>query len=96
MPPWTHASSCLRSAVALVTGVLCGLAPAWQGFAGALSGALVEGGVDVVGPGAGKTRDALVIAEIAVALLLLVGAALMLRSFHALSRVNTGIARTTF
>jgi putative ABC transport system permease protein len=78
--------------VALVTGILCGLAPAWQGSAGALSGALVDGGARTSsGPGAGKTRDALVIAEIAVALLLLVGAALMLRSFHALSRVNTGI-----
>ena len=78
--------------VALATGLLCGLAPAWQGSAGALSSALVEGGARTSsGPGAGRTRDALVIGEIAVALVLLVGAALMLRSFHALSRVDTGL-----
>jgi putative ABC transport system permease protein len=78
--------------IALATGILCGLAPAWRGSAGALSATLVDGGTRASsGPGAGRTRDALVVAEIAVALVLLVGAALMLRSFHALSRVDTGL-----
>ncbi len=78
--------------VALATGLLCGLAPALQGSGDALSSDLVEGGARTSsGPGAGRTRDALVIGEIAVALVLLVGAALMLRSFHALSRVDTGL-----
>lgn len=78
--------------VAIATGVLCGLAPAWQGSAGALNADLGDGGTRASsGPRAGRTRDVLVVAEIAVALVLLVGAGLMLRSFHALSRVDTGI-----
>ncbi|MGB2715293.1 MAG: ABC transporter permease [Vicinamibacterales bacterium] len=79
-------------AVAVVTGILCGLAPAWHVSTGVLAMDLGEGGArGTAGPRAGRTRDALVIAEIAVALVLLVGAGLMLRSFHALSRVDTGI-----
>ena len=79
-------------AVAVVTGILCGLAPAWHVSTGALTMDLGEGGArGTSGPRAGRTRDALVIAEMAVALVLLVGAGLMLRSFHALSRVDTGI-----
>ena len=78
--------------VALATGVLCGLAPAWQGSAGALTADLGEGGTRASsGPRAGRTREAFIVAEIAAALVLLVGAGLMLRSFHALSRVDTGI-----
>ena len=44
-----------------------------------------------VGPRAGRTRDALVVAQVAVAIVLLVGAGLLLRSFSALTRVDTGI-----
>jgi putative ABC transport system permease protein len=81
--------------VAMAAGVLCGLAPAWQGATGELNADLTEGGArSSGGPRAGRTRDALVVAEIAVALVLLVGAGLMLRSFHALSRVDTGIDTT--
>lgn len=80
------------AAVAVVTGILCGLAPAWHVSTGALTMDLGEGGTrGSAGPRAGRTRDALVIAEIAAALVLLVGAGLMLRSFHALSRVDAGI-----
>jgi putative ABC transport system permease protein len=79
-------------AIAVVTGMLCGLAPAWHVSTGALTIDLGDGGArGSSGPRAGRTRDALVVAEIAVALVLLVGAGLMLRSFHALSRVDTGI-----
>jgi putative ABC transport system permease protein len=78
--------------VAVVTGILCGLAPAWHVSAGALTADLAEGGSrGSAGPRARRTRDTLVVAEIAVALVLLVAAGLMLRSFHALSRVDTGI-----
>jgi putative ABC transport system permease protein len=78
--------------LALVTGVLCGLVPAWHGSAGSLQEDLGEGGTrGSAGPRTGRTRDALVAAEIAVALVLLVGAGLLLRSFDALSKVDTGI-----
>ena len=78
--------------IAIVTGVLCGIAPAWQASGGDLNGDLGEGGTRASsGPRASRTRDMLVVTEIAVALVLLIGAGLMLRSFHALSRVDTGI-----
>jgi predicted permease len=80
------------AAVAVVTGILCGVAPAWHVSTGALTLDLAEGGTrGSAGPRAARTRDALVIVEMAVALVLLVTAGLMLRSFHALSRVDTGI-----
>ncbi len=79
-------------AVASVTGILCGLAPAWQAASGDVNADLGEGGTrSSSGPRASRTRDLLVVTEIAVALVLLVGAGLMLRSFHALSHVDTGI-----
>ena len=59
---------------------------------GAITGDLSEGnGRGSVGPRAGRTRDALVVAQVAVAIVLLVGAGLLLRSFSALTRVDTGI-----
>jgi predicted permease len=79
-------------AVAIATGILCGLAPAWQGSGAPLTADLGDGGTRAsAGVRSGRTRDLLVVLEIAVALVLLVGAGLMLRSFHALSRVDTGI-----
>jgi putative ABC transport system permease protein len=78
--------------VAVLTGVLCGLVPAWHAVSGEPNADLGDGGSRAsAGPRAGRMRDALVVAEIAVALMLLVGAGLMLRSFHALSHVDTGI-----
>jgi putative ABC transport system permease protein len=78
--------------LSLVTGVLCGLAPAVQASAGDVNADLGEtGGRGSEGRRSGRTRDVLVAAEIAVALVLLVGAGLLLRSFHALSHVDTGI-----
>lgn len=78
--------------LAIATGILCGLVPAWQASAGDPNADLGDGGSrGSAGPRAARTRDALVVAEIAVALVLLVGAGLMLRSFGALSRVDTGI-----
>ena len=78
--------------VALVTGIVCGIAPAWHVSTGALTIDLGDGGTrGTAGRRTGRARDVLVIAEIAVALVLLVGAGLMLRSFHELSHVETGI-----
>jgi putative ABC transport system permease protein len=78
--------------VAIVTGVLFGLVPARQVTGGRVSSDLSEGsGRGTAGRRAGRTRDLLVAAQIGVALVLLVGAGLLLRSFSALSHVDTGI-----
>jgi predicted permease len=80
--------------LSIATGVLCGLIPALQTSATAVRGDLEAGGRAGDSRRSGRTRDALVAVEIAVALVLLVGAGLLLRSFHSLSRVDTGIETT--
>jgi putative ABC transport system permease protein len=78
---------------ALVTGLAFGAAPAWQVSRTAPGQHLADGGVRGASSAPGRrTREVLVVAEIAVALVLLVGAGLLLRSFHALASVDTGIA----
>ncbi|MBA2271416.1 MAG: ABC transporter permease [Chthoniobacterales bacterium] len=78
-------------AVALATGVLFGLAPALQASRLDLREALNESGRGTIGAGRQRVRSALVISEVALALLLLTGAGLLLQSFARLSRVNPGI-----
>jgi putative ABC transport system permease protein len=78
--------------LSILTGVLCGLAPALHASVGNINADLGEtSGRGSEGRRSGRTRDGLVAMEIAVALVLLVGAGLLLRSFHSLSRVDTGI-----
>jgi putative ABC transport system permease protein len=79
--------------VAVLTGVVFGLAPATQAARGVPNEDLKDGGTrgGSAGPRARRTRDLLVAAEVAVALVLLVGAGLLLRSFSALSHVDNGI-----
>jgi putative ABC transport system permease protein len=78
-------------AVSLVTGILFGLLAAWQFSKIDLNDALNEGsrGASDSRRGA-RTRSALVIAEVALAMVLLIGAGLMLRSFAALETAGTG------
>lgn len=79
-------------ALALLTGLLFGVVPAWQAARTDPGRDLGDGGTRGSSSAAGgRTRDVLVAVEIAVALVLLVGAGLMLRSFSALARVDTGI-----
>jgi predicted permease len=78
-------------ALTLLTGVLFGLAPALQAGRINLNELLKEGGRS----GAGgrrqrRLRDALVIAEVALALVLLVGAGLLMRSFWKLQQADPG------
>src|SRR5262245_4767634 len=75
--------------VSLVTGLACGLAPAVQSFHANLSEALKECGRDASG-GRSGLRSALVVAEVALTLVLLIGAGLALRSFLLLNRVDMG------
>jgi putative ABC transport system permease protein len=78
-------------ALSFVTGILFGLIPALQAARTDLSGTIKES----TGRGGtsfrhNKTRSLLVIAETALALILLIGAALLLRTFAALRAVNPG------
>ena len=75
----------------LVTSVLCGLAPALQTTRSDLSQALSDGGKSATsGSARNRMRSALVVAEIALSLTLLIGAGLMLNSFVRLVRINHG------
>ncbi len=78
-------------AVALVTGIVFGLAPALQTASLNLQSALKEGGRGTggVGPRA-RLRNGLVVCEIALSLILLVGASLFVRSFINLRNADVG------
>lgn len=77
-------------AVSLVTGLLFGLAPALRASRPDLAGMLKEGARGSKGRGATFARSALVVAETAMAVVLLAGAGLLLRSFGELVRVDPG------
>ena len=77
--------------VSLVTGALFGLAPALHAARASLQGAMREGSRSITGSGR-RVRDALVTVEVALAVLLLVGAGLLGRSFVRLIQVPTGMA----
>ncbi len=78
-------------AVSLITGILFGIAPALQGSRANISSALVEGGRSgTTGRGARWLRSTLVVAEIALALVVLIGAGLLMRSFARLRAVDPG------
>jgi putative ABC transport system permease protein len=77
--------------VAVVTGLLFGLAPAWQARRVDLNSALKEGGdKGSSGAGRGRLRSALVVAEVALSLVLLVGATLLMQTFVNLRGVEPG------
>ena len=73
----------------LLTGILFGLAPALAASRLDLQGAMKEGGRGSSGRRAGA-REALVLADVALALVLLAGAGLMVRSLGQLLRVDPG------
>jgi len=76
---------------AIVAGILFGVAPAWQISRLDRYQLLKEGGrANTGGLGRQQLRAALVVAEVALALVLLVGAGLFLRSLAALEDVNPG------
>ena len=77
--------------VSVVTGILFGLIPALSSLKPQLTEALKEGGRgSTTGVRRNHIRNALVIAEIALALVLLVGSGLFLKSFIRLQNVNPG------
>jgi putative ABC transport system permease protein len=76
--------------IAVLTGVVFGLAPAWQVSHERVSDALKEETNTSAGGVRTRLRDALVITEIAFSLVLLVSAGLMVKSLGALLRRNPG------
>ena len=76
--------------VSLVSGVLFGTIPALQSSRPNLNAALNEGGRNMSAARGRRARNALVVAEIALSLVLLVGGGLLLRSYLRLSRVDAG------
>jgi predicted permease len=76
--------------VSATMGLLLGLAPMWQMGGGSLSSTLKEGGRGNAGGGRLMFRQAIVTAEIALAVILLVGAGLLIRSLVALNAIDPG------
>jgi predicted permease len=77
--------------LALLTGFLCGLAPAFAAIRTSVNESLKEGGrAGTSGSGHSRLRSALVVAEIAVALTLLTASGLLLRSFQRMRDVKLG------
>ncbi|MCI0392111.1 MAG: ABC transporter permease [Acidobacteria bacterium] len=81
------------TAVSILTGFLFGLAPAWQSTKTNLNETLKEGG-DKGAPvksGRGLLRNGLVVAQLAIATVLVIGAGVFVRSFIEILRADLGI-----
>jgi predicted permease len=82
----------VSAAVAVLCGVAFGLAPAWQASRSDPQDALRDGGRGATPSRSTQfTRSALIVAQAGLAVVLLVGAGLLLRSFWKLSQVDTGL-----
>jgi putative ABC transport system permease protein len=78
-------------AVTIATGFVFGLAPAWQAARGGVGAVLKDSGRST-GARGHRMRGLLLVAEVALSLVLLVGAALLIRSFARLTNVDPGFA----
>ena len=76
--------------LAVATGVIFGLAPAYQLSRTRLAVGLKDGGRGSVGAGGHRLRRGLIVVEIGTALVLLIGGGLLLRSFVEMRRSNLG------
>ena len=78
--------------VSLATGIIFGLVPAWQASHVDLNSSLKAGTrTGGGGEGKGRVRNALIMAEVALALVLLIAAGLLIQSFARLGRVQPGL-----
>jgi putative ABC transport system permease protein len=78
--------------ISFLTGTLFGLAPVWQMVRANINQSLKEGGRGTEGKAKGKRlRSALVVVEVALSLVVLVGAGLLLKSLVQLLRVDPGL-----
>ena len=95
LPPLVHVSIggtvlLFATIVSLCTGVAFGLIPALDGSRAELHEALKSGGRTT--GGGTSVRRILVVAQVALAMVMLVGAGLLVRSFDALQRVSMGFS----
>jgi predicted permease len=78
-------------ALGIFTGLVCGLAPAFAALRTSVNETLKEGGrTGSAGGGHARLRSALVVGEIAIALMLLVACGLLLRSFEKMRSADLG------
>ncbi len=95
LPSFVHPRIDLRVLLFLIAttgaaGLLLGVLPAIQGSRADLGDALKQGARGSAGGTRSRTRSALVVAEVALSLLLLVGAGLMVRTFVNLQKIDVG------
>ncbi len=74
--------------ISIFSGILFGLAPAWHASRTDLNSLLKEGSRALTTRSG--LRSALVVAQVAAALILLVGAGLLMRSFHEIEHIDAG------
>jgi putative ABC transport system permease protein len=97
IPGWEHLGInrlvlAFTLGVSVLTGLIFGLVPAWQAAKTNLNDVLKEGGgKGAAGASRNRWRSALVVAEIALSLVLLIGAGLMVRSFINVMQTDFGI-----
>ena len=75
--------------VSMLTGIVFGLVPALQSARTAVNDVLKAGGKGSITSGS-RLRRGLVVAEVALSLMLFIGAGLLIKSFWQLSKVNPG------
>jgi predicted permease len=81
--------------ISILTGLMFGLAPALHSPKGALSSAIREGGHrSGYGTKTGRLRDVLIVSELAFAVILMVGAGLLLRTLRDLLQEDPGFNPT--
>ena len=86
----------VTAVVAVGTGILFGLIPAFASAKPELTEVLKEGGrSSTTGARRNQVRNSLVVAEIALALVLLVGAGLLLKSYARVQNIDPGFDRRT-
>jgi putative ABC transport system permease protein len=76
--------------VSVIVGILFGALPAWHASEVNIYATLKEGGRGLSGSSRRRVRQSLVVMEVALAVMLLVGAGLLLRSFSRLISINPG------
>ena len=76
--------------VSIATGILFGMAPAWHASRAGISAVLKEGGRSATSRRGHWIRRSLLVVEVALSLVLLVGASLLLRSFAKITGVDPG------